>query len=527
MVNLIHKGSVVKSKRLTVVLTVLAVIVLFAFALSMLASSMSKPIGRDEHMYCTAGVLLAQGKTIYRDFAYVAQLPYHPLLLAALYKSLGTTHYLLVGRFASVVCDVLVAMLIVMVYYRAFEGFRLTGMLLGVCAATSYVYNPAVDYANGYAWNNDVVVLCVVASFLLFIGGDGRTKFAGWRSAAIGALLTLATCMRMTSAVVVIVFLLALLARSAPARAQRIKTALPFLIAASILLIWPVYLLARAPKAFLIDVFRIHVLNSQWLHQIKMVPDKWQLTRMYVSLPGYFMLIVVGAYLLLAVLFASRKSKPPQLVNILLGVMLPIAFFIIALILPTIWQQYLAVPVPFLLIGFACPLAFLKDAASRAISLAYFRAAVVLMILGALVAVYFGPDALQRTSLLAEPSSWVPIQLHKTSQDIAQNSKGRRLALTLSPLFALEGGCEIYPEFSAGVFAYRIGDMMTDGERNITRTAGPKDLPRLVEQSPPSVVIVGAEPRRFAFLEETFQAFVGPDWSKRVYSDGLVVFFRP
>ena len=76
--------------------------VVFVLAAAILANSLTKPIGRDEQMYCTAGALLAQGRMIYRDFSYPSQLPYHPLLLAALYRALGTTDYLLVGRLVSV-----------------------------------------------------------------------------------------------------------------------------------------------------------------------------------------------------------------------------------------------------------------------------------------------------------------------------------------------------------------------------------------------------------------------------------------
>ena len=82
---------------------------------ALLANSMTKDMGRDEQMYCTAGVLLGQGQMIYRDFSYPSQLPYHPLLLASLYRALGTTHYLLVGRLVSVVCDILVMILILLI----------------------------------------------------------------------------------------------------------------------------------------------------------------------------------------------------------------------------------------------------------------------------------------------------------------------------------------------------------------------------------------------------------------------------
>ncbi|HXK37277.1 MAG TPA: hypothetical protein VJ553_06875, partial [Candidatus Paceibacterota bacterium] len=90
-----------------------AIIVLVVLAAAIVANSMIKEVARDEQMYCTAGALLAQGRMIYRDFAYPSQLPYHPLLLATLYRVLGTTHYLLVGRLVSALSDILVLIVIV------------------------------------------------------------------------------------------------------------------------------------------------------------------------------------------------------------------------------------------------------------------------------------------------------------------------------------------------------------------------------------------------------------------------------
>ncbi len=107
-------------------LALLAIVVLGA---ALLANSMTKEISRDEQMYCTAGVLLGQGHALYRDFSYPSQLPYHPLLLATLYRTLGTTHYLLVGRLVSVVCDILVVVFILLIY-RSIFGPDLWGGLL-------------------------------------------------------------------------------------------------------------------------------------------------------------------------------------------------------------------------------------------------------------------------------------------------------------------------------------------------------------------------------------------------------------
>ena len=127
--------------------------------------------------------------------------------------------------------------------------------------------------------------------------------------------------------------------------------------------------------------------------------------------------------------------------------------------------------------------------------------------------------------MLLEPESWVPIQLHKVSEDIAQRTKEPKLALTLAPLFALEGGCEIYTELSAGSIIYRIADSMSPDDRAITHTVGPETLRTPLEESPPSAVIVGVE---FEFLEKPLlESAIKPNWERKVYQNGLVVYFRP
>ncbi len=514
---------------------IVALIVLAALSLVILGNSMTKPVGRDEHMYCTAGVLMAQGKTIYRDFAYPTQLPYHPLLYAMLFKGFGTTHYLLVGRLVSVLADILVMLCIVGVYRLAFAHFTIWGVSLGLCAATLYVFNPAVEYANGYAWNNDVVILCIIISLLLFTRIDTGRKAGRLHIAAIGALLTLATFMRSTTAIAALLFFIGLLSLPATSIGQRIKTVLPFLIAAGLVLIYPAFVIARAPEAFSVNLFRIHLLNSQWLHQYGIVHDKLGVILSYLMLTWY---IVIIAACLIAVLVLYRgKLRISNGRSALLATSLAAAFYAIALGLPTIWRQYLAPPIPFLLCSFTYPLAFFRELPSRKASKAPIKIGVVLVGIGVLASCATGPSTStiwatrmstsEKIAACFEPDKWVPMQVHRTATDIAGSTKEPKLILTIAPLFAVEGGCEIYPELSAGAFTYRIGNLMSEAERRMTRTAGPDMLGRLAEQSLPSAIIVGAEPPYFAGLEEPLESLAGSDWKKKVYENGLRVYFKP
>ncbi|MBN1807366.1 MAG: hypothetical protein JW837_19120 [Sedimentisphaerales bacterium] len=488
---------------------------------------MSKPLARDEQMYCTAGVLLAQGKMIYRDFSYAAQLPYHPLLCAGLLKIFDTTHYLLIGRMLSTFCDILVTVCIFGIYRYIFRSFAITGTLLGLAAVVLYAFNPLVVYANGYAWNHDVVILCVVLSFWLFITVDFTQKSRYRRIAAISALLTFASFMRITTVLVEMLFFVLFLSQPTESLKQRFKNILPFLIAAAVVSIWPVWVIAQAHRAFFLNLVKIPTLYGEWLHQIGMVHNKSDLILFCFMQPGYFLILVLGIYLFLITLFIRQRLKISNFRALLLAALLPLMFFIIALIPPTMWEQYLAVPVPFLIISFAFPLLYLREFANNNRNSPHFKIAVTLSSLCVFVAVMLHPIVLYRTPIVLLPEKWVPIEIHKMSEDIAERIKEPKLILTLGPLLALEGGCDIYTELSCGDIIYRAADFMSASERDITHTTSPKTIGELLKNNPPSAVILNVEADKLAFLEAPLQVTVKPDWERKTYQNGFVAYFKP
>jgi ABC-type multidrug transport system fused ATPase/permease subunit len=211
--------------------------------------------------------------------------------------------------------------------------------------------------------------------------------------------------------------------------------------------------------------------------------------------------------------------------NLLFAALLVLVFFLIALIPPTMWRQYLAIPVPFIIISFAYPLLYLRQLVDKAKDNKQFKIACALLGICVILAVVSYPIVLYRTVVLSYPEGWVPIQVHNISRDIAEKTQEPKKILTLAPLFALEGGCEIYTELSCGSIIYRIGDRLSAWNRDITHTAGLRDLAELVEKDPPSAVIVNVE--KMKFLEEPlFKTAVKPDWERKVYENGPVVYFR-
>lgn len=507
----------------------LAVAVLAA---AILANSMTKEVGRDEQMYCTAGVLLGQGQLIYRDFSYPSQLPYHPLLLAAFYKGLGTTHYLLVGRLLSAVSDILVMVLILLIYRSVFGDRRPEGMLFGLAASTLYVFNPFVDYASGYAWNHDVVILCVVLALWLLVTTDFQKRSRYWRVALMGVLLTFATCMRVTTALVELVFFGTLLWMAGGVLRNRIQTALPFLAGALLAAVWPAWVIAQAPRAFWLNLVRIPTLYSRWLHEIGMTFGKIALTLNAVLTPAGLILLILAGGLAWTGFRHRANLEEQEKRQAVTAAVLPLVFLLIIYIPPTMWIQYLAMPVPFLAIAFAYPLLALRRRAEdlkadRASWRGFGRHVVTFALPGAaLLCVLIYPAVLSRAIFALVPEKWEPVRLHGVSREMTKQVKEPRLVLTLGPLYSLEGGCDIYPELSSGSIVYRIADRMTPEERRIAHTVGPDTLGEMAKEHPPVGVIAGVEPQRFAFLEEPLRQLAMPDWH-RVDAGTLRVYLRP
>lgn len=505
-------------------ITILAVFIIFILSLSIFANSMSKTIGRDEHMYCAGGFLMAQGKMIYRDFSYIAQMPYHPLLYAAVYKLTGTQYYLLVGRLISTICDILVIICILGIYRYVFKSSIVTGTLLGLAGAVIYVFNPLVDFTNGYAWNHDVIIFCVMLSLWLFISTDFKKKSAFWRVAIIGTLLTLATCIRITTFLVELLFFIILLYVPADSFKQRLKAILPFLGASFLVLIWPVWIIVNAPKAFYLNLFKIPELNGKWLQDIGMVFNKLELTISGFKLPGYLLLLLLAFFLFGMIVVFRKKIKIENKPKLLLIALLPVVFLIITFIPLTMWDQYLAIPVPFIIASLAFPFSYLIHTSSATKFLKFYTVSIIFLIICVIVSAAAYPVVLYRIPVSILPEMWTPVKLHRIAKDIATEIHEKGPVLTLAPLFAIEGNCEIYTELSCGSFVYRIADFLSDEERKITHTVSPANIAELISTKPPSAIITNVE--EMASVENTILDSIDKSkWRVKEYENGPTVYF--
>jgi hypothetical protein len=332
--------------------------------------------------------------------------------------------------------------------------------------------------------------------------------------------------MRITTVLAVLPFLIVLSTYPEETKRQERKYIVAFLSGSAVGLIWPLYIILSAPKAFFCNAYLIPLKNGAWLHEAGMTLSKYSLVKKAIATPGYFSLSASVIILWVIIILANKKCPLTKRKESLLALLLALVFFSIAFVPPTMWLQYMAMPVPFLVISMAFPMAFLCQLAQNNNYKKYFRITFLAISVSGLISIISFPVVIYRLPLVFCPDTWTPIRLHRTSEEIADKvGKGGKI-LTLAPLFALEGGCEIYPELSCGPFVYRVGDLIQPDIQKITHTVGPKTVSQMLQTSMPDAVLLGAE--SLALETSLYVTAVQPTWEKITFENtGVYIYLRP
>lgn len=108
-----------------------------------------------------------------------------------------------------------------------------------------------------------------------------------------------------------------------------------------------------------------------------------------------------------------------------------------------------------------------------------------------------GPKLGQSLPQLFSPSTWTGVKVHQTAaamrNSIGAGMDGQTLVATLAPIYPLEAGFDVYPELASGPFYYRIGDYLSEEDRQRYRVTSPNTVDSLLDRLPPDVILVGHE----------------------------------
>lgn len=478
----------------------LAAALLFsAFALLLFGASMAKELSHDEHMYVSAGALVArQGLLPYRDYPYF-QMPNLVFVYGALFSA--NSDLLLVARLFSTFCSLGTLALL---FYTGYDLHRASGawqgILVGTAASLLLLLNPIFIYSSGLAWNHDLPVFLVVVACVLYMRAFRAATGGVGRMLAVGAALGLATGTRLSVAVAVVPFIALLPFLPAPTTLKDKRNASAALLTGLVIPLLPsLLLLAAFPQQFLFGNIGYHLLNTTYMEasgytRAMTLGGKLGYAWSVATEPATLsMLVVLGVVVLLVAVRALRgRATSPFQANIpmILIVAIGLCLLVGSLALSPTWYQYFYLPLPFVILALLYGTKL--DISRTTMSISVW----LLLALPVLVSAWGGlPTYMRALGVALSPHYWVPAQVHEAGVALAGSIRpgAQRNVLTLAPLIPLEGGLNIYTQFVTGPFAWRSATLLPLARRADFGVIGPDDMGNLLSREPPDAILTGYE----------------------------------
>jgi hypothetical protein len=458
-------------------LTVAGFAVLF---LLMLSLGVRRGVNHDESQHLAAGAVFGRGLLLpYRDFPYF-HMPDLALIYGALFRWCGSL--LLAARVFSVVAGWLTCVLVWILVRRECRAAA-TRWLLPAAAVVLLFSNPIFRDAFWRTWNHALATLFGLGAVALVMR-PGR----GWRWFGAGVCIGLALGTRLTFAPLAVP--LAAAAIRAPDGVdfrRRIGHIAGFCAGGALALIPSLILFAMAPAQFIFGNFtfnsKVNVLFRQSYHDPRATLRAkllFPVTTLCRDRSNILLAVLFVVFVAAALVRISRMTAPARYRLLLVLSLIP--FTLIGVLAPTPSQhEYYYALVPLLVLAIA-------------LSAAQFCAPKWAWIcpLALLAAGVFTTkrtwDEYQRIAILKTPSAWPPVQIHEAGGE-ARQWAGTGRVLTLSPLFPLEGGLDIYPALVTGVIAWRVEPFATPADRARYRILGPDNFAAEMQRDPPAAVL--------------------------------------
>jgi 4-amino-4-deoxy-L-arabinose transferase-like glycosyltransferase len=473
------------------VIVIISCVILVVIASLLLMRSLGRGINHDEHQFVASGALLARhGLLPYRDYPY-----FHVPNLTFLYGLIfwfTPGAYLLAARALSALCAILLAAIIFLLPFQIFRNRALWARLaLGALSVALLIFSPMFTYTSGRAWNHDLPALLTVTAFLLHLHGAGRSKTGVWfflSGFAVGA----AAFTRLSFILLIVPFIVFIFMANAPWRRNIVLSGW-FLLGVSAAAIPTIYTAAQAPAAFYFGNVEYARLNTLFRKAtgyrtamtltgklITLTVD-WLLMR-----PGNLFPVLVFAICSLPHSLRPRIWRTHPVHPFLLLILL--SLFIGALGPTPSWSQYYFALFPFLVISALYGLAdFHPGWLDRKL---FWGIIAGIVCISALLSL----DEYRHIRDLFRPDNWYVAKVQESSADVSRLvGKGERV-LTNAPIYALEGGLDVYPEFATGPFAMRVAALLSEEQQEQFGFTSSARMERLLADAPPRAVLVEVDP---------------------------------
>jgi len=404
---------------------------------------MMRPIEPNEHVYVVASVLAMEHK-LYSDFAF-GQMPNLPFVYAALYQLTGTAHYLFVARLATWVVTMLTCgMMGAIAYHFARSQKGLQAALAGWVLALSDSYILITGECSNYVFP---ILFSLVAFWALMAlpirFGSGLAGFA----------LSLAVGFKLYYVTLVPVFAIAVFALAGHGRQRWLNLGIYLgfgVLGAfpSLLCVW------RDSGAFWCNNVGLHRYSTNWYYEIHYHDRlsffaRAQYAKSCLQHPSQmWMAFGIGIVL---IRWLRRDFSDWRWVSLAASL---VGMSVLSALVPVpIWPQHVGMIIPFVLVM------LLAAGSDRIVSVE--RALLVTFLVGVVVS---GPYYARMVSHALHFKNWSPIAYHNQARGMVADFALNHDAMIASfmPLFIVEAGYKVEPEFAAARFIYQIAEGLSD-----------------------------------------------------------------
>ena len=465
--------------------------------LALFTRVMSEPLRHDEHIALANGWLYGRF-ALYRQISY-AHLPNLPILLSLALHATGGAYKFLVARLITFICWCAFLYAFSSVVWRISKDTQTTALAVLLIVTNSLF----VEYEAMLIAVHLFPICFASFGFLFFIvateNGRARPIFVF----LAGLFLSIAVGFKANYLVVVPPFAIAaFFVPQSLSLAQRIwRVVVPLALGGVIGGLPTLYYFLNHTDAFLFDVlgYFLGPQRAYWsapenaatvtgLNLTSRVLNGYRLWTAGSTLLIIVMIIYCCAEMVMSSNYAEIKRRLaswPLLVSLAAAILGITVAFVIAPSFP----QYFMPPIPFAVLLLVCLLAGRSDEQRR-------RSRPLLATMTIATAILGGPTLFQDLPNIVKPSAWEGFGVHKIAMQIRGEFGPRREKIriaTLSPIYALESGLDLYPELASGGFYYRIGDLLSPAQRTAFGITSPKTVGELLEREPPDGILVGYE----------------------------------
>jgi hypothetical protein len=463
------------------------VAIFLGFVASVLFSrGIGRNLNHDEHQFVAPAVLLCrEGIQPYRDYP-LFHLPNLVLVNAALIRYWNQP--LMVGRCLSIASGFAMVLL---VFREAWQIPSLSGRAWRFAAALGAVafliFDPLFSFTTGRAWNHDLAAVFTILAVLFQVRAARHDSFGHVAASAVCVGLAVGT--RLTYAPIIVPLWASIWFFPGPLR-RRVTFGAVFLAGVGVALGPSLFYLFTSPNEFIFGNFEFPRLRSLDPNNERIRKTMHPLRKMRffvkeVALPSLPLFLAFAAISVQPGWRWLRGRSNRSFATALILAILP--FALLGCFAPSRYQyQHFFVVTPLLVLGLVYAIGSLES--SSRVRILVMIGLLFCCVTNSSIGIYKSHE-----SLFPGPSrEWFPNRVRQVGQRVRESVTVGPV-LTLAPIYPLEGGLSIYPEFATGPFGWRSAPFASKEVRRRMGLVAPDDLEAFLRGRPPGGILTGVE----------------------------------